>query len=207
LVDANLVEPITRLLTLGDPGIASAAAYALAAQGIRAAPAVSRLISLARRATEATRAAAAWALGVLGLQPEESVTVLEEMLQENNRELNWPALQALAQLGLHAEPAVPRIEELLFRSLNQSDFVLGEEAARALAHIRPDAALRLEAIASRLDHEQRLVVEVELDQLRQSVAQVREAPANQIEPHRGRCVPTGGQAPTFRSEATSQIVG
>ena len=127
------------------------AAYALAAVGAPAVPALSEAL---QHTEETVRIEAAYALAQIGDSAESAIPALMERTKDDNVEVRRYLPEAFGSLGATAAPAVPALIEMLD---NDADKQARFEAALALAQIGPAASDAVPVLANALRDEDRYV--------------------------------------------------
>jgi predicted Zn finger-like uncharacterized protein len=110
----SAVGPLSEALSDVDPTVRGTAAFALAAIGPEAAPAVPLLIkALKSQGDEMLRVRAAYALGEIGPGAKEALGPLREALDDKKPSVRLHAAQALWAIDPKAEQVVPALTRLL----------------------------------------------------------------------------------------------
>ena len=127
------------------------AAYALAAVGESAVPALSEAL---QHTEDAVRVEATYALAQIGAPTESAIPALMERTKDESVEVRRYLPEALGGLGPNAASAVPALVDML---ASDDDGHARFEAALALAQIGPTASEAIPVLANVLSDENRYV--------------------------------------------------
>lgn len=139
---------VAQKLTDPDPGVRSAAAWALAQMGPAGAGAVPALTKSLADVNPRVRCISAVALRSMGVKAAAATPALIRALGDDEAYVRAPAADALGSIGPQAKAAVPILGERLLVASEQS-FVL-RSVAYALGNIGPDASGALPALQQAL---------------------------------------------------------